>query len=394
MKLSAAVYLLFLISCTSGCRFSSDENKTEHSGITVVAADSARSPATSETFKTDSVRIYTHNYDTSYRDTYALQPDSLYKIWSRFKTTDKNETDVYKQLAYAPQGKCFLKKMKMIYSYSKLKNVLQLPENAYILETKKIAGKNNTDRILVLWMTDPYILIDGESSYTCPEYTMGKAYFEGKTFLSVVSADKNTMINTIQIKNDYTVTDTVGNTIVHKTYAGTIVPVSARKRQRSRGAMSGKYFTTHATDTTDGAVEILHLEDFNQDGKAHEFAVFENFGCAGTSCTLYGYSIMQDKVIHYTFKTTYQADVWRDTIKVLNKDTMYTETVYWADALFTLTPKPFPIKFAIDFRGRGGEYNYYYFNYDKKRELFTQTIDSRSKEEDADIPTSWIPSIH
>lgn len=380
-----------LIFYVSSCSFFFDDNRTSHSKIQDAATDSI---APAETTKNNSVMNYIHSYDTFYRNPYTLQPDSLHNVWSGFKTIDKSETDAYKQLAHSPQGNCFLKKMDLIYAYSKFIKIFQLPDNACILETKKITGKNNAGRLLVLWMIDPYLMIDGENLYTCPEYTTGKAYFEGKTFLSVVSTDNNKVINTIPIKNEYTLIDTVGNTIRNKTYAATIIPVSARKRIRSQGAMSGKYFATHASDTTDGPVEVLHLEDFNQDGKPYEFALFENFGCAGTSCTLYGYSYIQDKVIQYIFETTHQENIWHDTIKVLDKDTVYTSTDYWVDALFTLAPKPFPLKFAVDYRGRGGEYNYYYFNYDKKRERFIQIIDSRSKEEDADIPTSWIPSIH
>ena len=103
---------------------------------------------------------------------------------------------------------------------------------------------------------------------------------------------------------------------------------------------------------------------------------------------------MQDKVIHYIIEKTYYANTWNDTIKVLNKDTTFTEKDYWLDAVFTFKPKPFPIKFAIDYRGRGGEYYYYFVDYNKNEESFKEIIDSRYKEGDENIPSSWIPMVH
>jgi hypothetical protein len=381
MHLKFSVFILFIVSSIFCCTISAtDENKSAESEIKKI--------------KSNSAIIYRHQYDTSYRSMYSCQPDSLYNKWTSLIKINKNEDDVNKLEAMSPQGKCFLKKMKAIYTFSNLKKTMELPEDAFIIETKKILSGNNSERLLVLWMRDPYIQIDYENFYTCIEYTTGKAYFEGKTYLSLVSFNKKELINTLQIERNYTWTDTIGNLIIHKTNAANIIPISALKRSYSGSAMSGKYVTKNATDTTDGTVEVLHLEDFNQDGKAYEFSMFENFACAGTSCTLYGYSELQDKIIHYSFETTYRQDLWNDTIKVIGKDTTFTKSQYWVDALFTFPPMPFPIKFRIDYRGRGGDCNYYYFNYNRDKELFIQTIDSRSREEDENLPSSWIPSIH
>ena len=208
---------------------------------------------------------YIHSYDTSYHSQYANEPDSLFQLITHYKTNKTAEADFYKQLSESNQGKCFIQKMKEIYNYSKLSNQLKLPSGARIIEKKTISTKQKSDRMLILWIINPYVFLESENSYTCPEYATGKAYFEGKTFVSLISTPNHKIINTLQIENNFTTIDTIDNKIIHETSAAEIIPISARKRTRSNSAMSVKYFTINSTDSSDGKVQILHLEDFNQD---------------------------------------------------------------------------------------------------------------------------------
>ena len=155
--------------------------------------------------------------------------------------------------------------------------------------------------------------------------------------------------------------------------------------------MGGKYYSHYGTDSTDGKAEVLHLEDFNLDGQAYEFAMFKNFGCAGTTSTLFGYSLIQDQVIHYPIHYRIQEPVWKDSLVV--KDTTYEEYSYKMDGLFTQTPHPFPISFAIDYRGRGGSYARYKVQYDATNETFLVEMDATIHKGDEAIHSSWVPEM-
>ena len=112
----------------------------------------------------------------------------------------------------------------------------------------------------------------------------------------------------------------------------------------------------------EGKPEILSLQDFNGDGKAFEFAVYDADGCMALATALFGYSEKQDKLIQYP---------------VILKTGGKTTTAFWAPYLFSEKPgKNGFWKFAIDYRGREGTLDKYEFHYAKATESFNGTLKS------------------
>lgn len=333
---------------------------------------------------------YTHVYDTLKHSQYAYWPDSLYELLVHADRLTQADAGAYQQMAASPQGKCFLAKMRDMRKNKPLVQQLGLPHDAQIFEWQSLP--QTTDRMLVLWLKAPYVSIDLLETYTCPEYTQGKAYFEGEAYLSLVNTRSNKVVNTIPFGfPPYSYEDTIASTIHHRCVWDNPIPISALQREQTGGAMSGKYFTRQSTDTTDGPVTILHLEDFNRDGRAYEFGAFKNYACAGTSCSLFGYSVVQDRAIRYPIHARIHEHVWKDTIPT--GDTTYLEETYVIDALFAKPPTRYPYSYAVDYRGRGGNYMRYQVAYDSLQEAFLVEVDATIHPGDEKLGSSWMPSM-
>jgi hypothetical protein len=109
----------------------------------------------------------------------------------------------------------------------------------------------------------------------------------------------------------------------------------------------------------------MWLKDYNGDGKAWEFALFDAQACMGLATTLIGYSERQDKVIQYQTQLAVTG----------SKGKRSTITEEWTDYLFSKKPVgPGTWKYEIDYRGRGGSLDKYEIHYDKQAERFKGTL--------------------
>jgi hypothetical protein len=105
---------------------------------------------------------------------------------------------------------------------------------------------------------------------------------------------------------------------------------------------------------------VLFLKDYNGDGKALEFALFEAHFCMGLATTLIGYSEARDKVIQYPI-----------SLEVIEGQNRSTDVSRWADYLFAKKPtKRGYWKYEIDYRGRGGPLAKYEIRFNAKAERF------------------------
>src|SRR4029077_3939561 len=88
---------------------------------------------------------------------------------------------------------------------------------------------------------------------------------------------------------------------------------------------------------------LLWLTDYNGDGKALEFALFDVVACMGLPSTLIGYSEQHDKVV-------------QDGIRVRESGSKRAaRTSHWCDYLFAKKPEaPGYWKYEVDYSGRGG----------------------------------------
>ena len=218
----------------------------------------------------------------------------------------------------------------------------ELPPGARVIETRAINTKAHPNRMLVLWMLRPRTNPRGAADdvYTCPEETRG-SYYSGPTRVSLVDTATRRIINTVEIKQEYNEESEDSFDIPYKIHRG-------------------YYHVNGVRGQDEGRPTIIAVRDYNGDGRAHEFALFDAQACMGLQTALIGYSERQDKVIQYETLLT---------IEEGNKRSV--ETRRWVDYLFGQKPiAPRRWKYEIDYRGRGGTLDRYEIRYDTEREKF------------------------
>ncbi|HEV2913408.1 MAG TPA: hypothetical protein VGX92_09010 [Pyrinomonadaceae bacterium] len=218
-----------------------------------------------------------------------------------------------------------------------------LPAGARIIEVRPLKTKAHADRALVLWMlrpkTNPREAAD--EIYSCPEETRG-SHYSGPTRISLVDASARRVINTVSIRQEYDEGVEDSFDIPYKIHKGYYHVGGVR-----RGSAEGK-------------PSIMWLRDYNGDGRAHEFALFDALACMGLATTLIGYSESRDEVIQYPVVLSREEGGKRST-----------KTVHWIDYLFSRQPDaPGLWKYEIDYRGRGGSLDSYEIRYDRAGERF------------------------
>ena len=217
-----------------------------------------------------------------------------------------------------------------------------LPSEALIVHSQVL--KAPADRALILWMVSPekHPREGGpDDNYTCPEYTRG-SYYSGPTRVSLVDTKAGTIINTVEVKQEY-----------DEGLDSFDVPYAIRK---------GHYYDVKGNPkkTQEAPADVLRLKDYNGDGKALEFALFDAQACMGLPSTLIGYSVKQDRVIQYPVR-----------LQVDDNGTTSEETSHWCDYLFASDPKaPGRWKYQVDYRGRGGVLVDYEVRYNAAEEAF------------------------
>lgn len=221
-----------------------------------------------------------------------------------------------------------------------------LPRNAVVVETRKLAPIGQRNRTLVLWMINPKKNPTGyapDDIYTCPDQSRG-SHYSGPTRVSLVNSDTNSIINTVKISSDGA-EDSFD------------IPYAIRP---------GNYYQvkTRMAPTIEARPTIIALKDYNGDGRALEFALFEAEACMGLQTTLIGYSEKQDRVIQYPVK-----------LDVVEGGKHSARNSLWADYLFNQKPKrPGYWKYEIDYRGRAGSLDKWEVKYNAAREQFEGTL--------------------
>lgn len=232
-------------------------------------------------------------------------------------------------------------------AFSKTK-IRGLPAKALVIETRKLPSRSHGSRSLVLWMLNPKKVPSDygpEDLLPCPDQTRG-SYYSGPTRISLVNSTTNAIINTVRI-------DEGPDEVVDDGYGTFDVPYAIRK---------GYYYHVAArvSRTVEAKPTIMWLRDYNGDGKALEFALFDAPACMGLLTTLIGYSEKQDRVIHYPIK-----------LEVTEGSKQESRSVVWAEYLFNKAPlRRGYWKFEIDYTGRGGSLDKWEVRYDAARERF------------------------
>lgn len=211
------------------------------------------------------------------------------------------------------------------------------PESAVILEKTKITA----DRQFVLWMPNPKKnpRDPADDVYTCPDETRG-SYYSGIVNVSLIRMATNKIINTIEIQGNGISSDDNQLDLPYLIHRG--------------------YYSVPKIDKNkEGPPVIMNLKDYNNDGKLHEFALFDAIACMGLQTTLIGYSQKQDRVIQYLTELKTDQEIFKS---------------YWIDYLFGQKPDKKGVwKYEIDYRGRAGALEKYEFRYDRNKEMFFGT---------------------
>jgi hypothetical protein len=211
-----------------------------------------------------------------------------------------------------------------------------LPLDATVIETQDLG----TNRKLILWMAAPqrHPNTSLNDFYTCPEQTRG-SYYSGELNVTLVNSLTDDVINTLKVKGNED-SDEID------------IPYLIR---------SGYYYSvSYGSPLVEGKPTIMTLKDYNGDGKAQEFALFDAEACMGLGTSLIGYSQKQDRVIQYPIRV---------------KGPEGVSTRYWLDYLFS-KPRIGPglSRYQIDYRGRGGTLDKFTVSYDQKSEQFNASI--------------------
>jgi hypothetical protein len=188
-----------------------------------------------------------------------------------------------------------------------------LPAGALLVETGSLPSSAHGERMLALWMLNPeeHARFDDEV-YTCPEPSRGN-YYSGPTRVSLVNTATGEIINTVRI-TIRSITETAGK-IEEREDDSFDIPYLIRRDLYRVDAPSRGH---------EGKPTIINLKDYNGDGRALEFALFNAETCSGVGVQLVGYSIAKDRVIQYPFRSM--------------EDRADTKPWLWADNLFAHKP--------------------------------------------------------
>jgi len=194
------------------------------------------------------------------------------------------------------------------------RSIVGLPAGAVVVEVEPLPLTAHADRILVLWMQSPAKHpreMDGEA-YTCPERTRG-SYYSGPTRISLVNTQSGEIINTVRV-TIRSVTESAGNRKEREDDRFDIPYLIKRDLYRVDALGRGR----------EGKPKIIDLKDYNADGRALEFALFNAESCSDVAVQLIGYSTSKDQVVQYAFRSV--------------TDRGDEKPWFWADNLFAHKP--------------------------------------------------------
>jgi hypothetical protein len=130
---------------------------------------------------------------------------------------------------------------------------------------------------MILWMENPSRVEMPPGEYTCPDRTRG-SHFTGPTRLSLVDLEHRQLINTIAFRAPGVDADSFD------------IPYRIRPIY---------YAVPGIVGNDEGKPTVLDLKDWNGDGHAAEFVIFDAEGCGGVSTAMLGYSFATDRAVQF-----------------------------------------------------------------------------------------------
>jgi hypothetical protein len=218
-----------------------------------------------------------------------------------------------------------------------------LPPGAVLVESRAVRTRRGERRLLLLWVLSPTRhRRDPAEAYTCPEETRG-SHYSGPTRVSLADGRTGRILNTVEVRDAHGGEDSFD--LPFRIRAGGYYHVPGRRAGR------------------EGRPAIMHLKDYNGDGRALEFALYDAWACMGLETALIGYSERRDRVVQYPVHLTIRGGRERESVSP------------WADYLFARRPaSPGRWRYQIDYRGRGGSLDSYEVSYDRRGERFVGSL--------------------
>lgn len=287
------------------------------------------------------------------------------------------------ELAATDQFRYWRERERQIKTWIRKYKWLHLPDKAIVIDEKQINYRGR-QRTLVAWMENWDVHINPDNQYTCPDVTAGKGYLRGKLSISLVDEQKKKLINTISVR-EHNEWNKGRDTIVYDQSGEYIEYPFSIANPKSRSEMGGLvYFAKGGTDTTEARADMLRFVDFNNDGKALEFAFFKQWSCVGKASTLLAYNPITDSLEWLEWHLDHIDDV-------NGNDSSYSETTHWmGHAMIFKFQKNGILNYEMDYRGRGGELIRFYLRYDKATNRYSGRVDSRDLPEDSARTVSWM----
>lgn len=191
-----------------------------------------------------------------------------------------------------------------------------VPSDAKTIEVRAIPQATHANRALVLWIVSPQTFPrhneadadpdDEPDPYTCPDDTRGW-FYRGPTRVSLADTSINKIVNTVEIKIQ----------LIEGWEDQFDIPYRIQPKY---------YRVDPPLRAGEGKPVIMDLKDYNGDGQALEFAVFNAESCSVVATQLIGYSQRQDRVIQYPIDLKGEWYVGRDP------------TLFWLDGFLLEKP--------------------------------------------------------
>jgi hypothetical protein len=221
-----------------------------------------------------------------------------------------------------------------------------LPKKAKIIEYASLAP-TVPDRAYVLWMLAPErVAHDKGESYTCPDRSRG-SYWSGPTRLSLIDTRNAVLLSTIPISDPMGEADSFD------------LPYSIPASQ------GFPYVVPEGSgEDKEGRPALLHLRDYNGDGKPLEFYLASADNCMLMLYAVFGYDPGKDAAVQYSVHLT------SDESGKKNQ-----ETTSWIN-FWPLQTGMQKGRYAwdVDFRGRAGCLERYAVEYNGARQRFEGTL--------------------
>jgi hypothetical protein len=198
-------------------------------------------------------------------------------------------------------------------------------------------------RELVLWMCGAEKHEDDfdPEAYTCPDQTTGH-FYRGRTQVSLVDLQSDHVVNTVPVLTSWSKEQTFD---VPYKIAPFFYHVDGPRNKNG-----------------EGKPRLLWLKDYNGDGEALEFALFDANNCTIVETTLFGYSKSQDHVIQYPIHL-----LQREGTTVVQRNSP------WLDHLMLEKPIA-PGYWKWQYQYHAGGLTHYEIKYNPSKEMFEGEI--------------------